>query len=159
MSEPVRPEVPATEVEVDLAAFLPEGTTLAGDGAGEGEDGADDEGRAPEVDDGPEIPAWALDDAPADRGAPVAAPADGVAAPTVEPADHVAPEAAESAAEPAPEAVESPAEAAPAGVDLARLESLAADLAAVDRALDALDTGTPERSPLLADLLGADPAP
>ena len=89
----------------------------------------------------------------------MAAPADGVAAPTVEPADHVAPEAAESAAEPAPEAVESPAEAAPAGVDLARLESLAADLAAVDRALDALDAGTPERSPLLADLLGADPAP
>lgn len=127
MSEPVRPEVPATEVEVDLAAFLPEGTTLAGDDAGEPEDAADDEGRAPEVDDGPEIPAWALDDAPAGPVAPA----------VVEPA----------------------VESVPAGVDLARLESLAADLAAVDRALDALDAGTPERSPLLADLLGADPAP
>ncbi|QXC60124.1 hypothetical protein KSP35_17430 [Aquihabitans sp. G128] len=43
-------------------------------------------------------------------------------------------------------------------VDLAVLAGIEADLAAVDRAIEAIDAGDHERSPLLVELLGAPPA-
>ncbi len=136
MSEPsdVTPSVPPIppdqtgpghhEVTVDLAAFLPEGTELAGADVA-GPDPSDpldpwDTG-GPE----PEVPAWALDDAPA----PVA--------PT-------APDAPCPAPAVAPDLAPSPPEAA--------LDRIDEELAAVDDALLALDAGDPERSPLLREL-------
>lgn len=42
-------------------------------------------------------------------------------------------------------------------VDLAALERIEADLAAVDAALEAIDAGEPGRSALLVELLGEEP--
>ncbi len=135
-SVPPLPEgqtAPAThEVAVDLAAFLPEGTELVADEPADPAEPADavealdpwDTG-APE----PQVPAWALDDPP-------------VAAPPAEaaPSADVAPEP-----EPVPPPAPDPSAEA--------LERIDAELAAVDDALVALDAGTPERSPLLRELL------
>lgn len=137
MSEPsdVTPSVPPLppgqtdpdrhEVTVDLAGFLPEGTELAGtEVAGTDPSQPPDpcDTSAPE----PEVPAWALVDAPA----------------RVDPADRTAADPAPVAAPPSP----SPPDDA--------LDRIDAELAAVDHALVALDAGTPEHSPLLRELLG-----
>lgn len=138
MSEPsdVVPSVPplpegqtapaSHELAVDLAAFLPEGTELV---AAEPVEPADAAEALDPWDTGapePEVPAWALDDPPA----AAAPPAEAAPAPEPEP---VAPPAPDPSVE--------------------ALERIDAELAAVDDALVALDAGTPERSPLLRELL------
>jgi hypothetical protein len=141
-----RPAPSDHELEVDLGAFLPEGSVLAGPGdepdaalaAAGGDHGWGDEG------DEPEVPAWARDDP--DHESAASAPVAGVPAP-----------------DPAPPAAQVPVGSAdapaPPTVDVAVLERIEGDLAAVDEALSAIDAGDPGRSALLVELVGSDLAP
>lgn len=101
------------EVEIDLAAFLPEGTVLAAAG------GVEPSAAEAVTDES--------DDEPTDAVTDVAAP--GPVAEAVRPA-----------------------------VDVAVLERVESELAAVDAALEAIDAGEPGRSALLLELLGEEPA-
>ena len=129
------------EVELDISAFLPEGTELDGDW---GDD-------APE----PEVPAWARGDVDAPKAI----------APEVqdgEPATDPDPEP-EAGLDPGPvvERVRAPAsgggaeEGADEEIDLGVLEGVEADLREVDDAIAALDAGDPDRSALLRRLVGS----
>lgn len=149
--DPNRPD-PDHELEVDINAFLPEGSRFAT---------ADDDLVAEEavLDDGwdtgapaPDIPAWARDGLP-----PVPAVSDtdpaaevdgevegGVSKPGLAPVPNVGP------AVPAPSAMPE--------VDTTVLTRVEGELADVDAAIVAIDAGDLARSPLLTELLATDHA-
>lgn len=141
-----RPAASELELEVDLGAFLPEGSVLAGSGDEDGIDtGWGDEG------DEPEVPAWARDDEPV-------APAPGADRPAPDPAAAPTPVAAPGPSVPTDPAPQPPGSAATPTptVDVAVLAQIEGDLAAVDEALAAIDAGDPGRSALLVELVGPD---
>lgn len=120
------------EVELDIRAFLPEGTDLDGDWG--------DDAPAPEV------PAWARADAATATDTDAAPTVAGAPSePTVEAASEVSGEAAETGPE--------------EKMDLSVLEGIEADLIEVDEAIAALDAGEPTSSALLRRLVQAPPAP
>lgn len=96
----------------------------------------------------PEVPAWARDE-PASADDLVPAPGSAPHAPPP-PSQHDDQEASGHASLPAGPVRPEPTDR----LDLSALAGLAGDLAAVEHALEALDAGTPERSPLLVELLG-----
>ncbi|MEO6989444.1 MAG: hypothetical protein ABI239_12460 [Aquihabitans sp.] len=186
--DPNRPD-PDHELEVDISAFLPEGSRFATDDDPVADEVAvaDEVGLGDGWDTGapaPEIPAWARDDLPPVPAASEADPApldggDGDSAPgtaanddtdsdsdteAIGGTDLVAEvdEAAHGDA-PEPEAVANVAPAIPAApaapeVDTTVLTRIEGELADVDAAIAAIDSGDLARSPLLAELLAADPA-
>ncbi|HEX2577274.1 MAG TPA: hypothetical protein VHK88_13050 [Aquihabitans sp.] len=112
----------SAEVDIDVAAFLPEGSALAAVDETDPASLEAADGDTADVTDGD------VSDGPAPDPEPVAAPA-------------------------------SQSTPARPSVDLAALERIEADLAAVDGALVAIDAGEPASSPLLAELLGDDDKP
>jgi RNA polymerase-binding transcription factor DksA len=145
--DPSPPAHQGPELEVDLAAFLPEGTSLA---PADGEPA--DEQPAPPADDA--AAESEADDAPqASVDAEPAEPADDQLAPPDDDDDVAEVEADGAELDQAP---------ARPPVDVEALSRIEVELAAVDAALAALDDGTYGRcaacdEPIAADLLAADP--
>lgn len=151
--DPSRPPASDHELEVDIGAFLPEGSVLAGVGddldehdAGAADVGDDDRGWGDDGDE-PEVPAWARDDAEESPAHPDRAGTQ-PGGPT-EPAQRAV----------GAEHTEGPADdPAPPAVDVAVLARIEEELAAVDEALEAVDAGDLGRSALLVALVGPDVA-